>query len=83
MYLHELENREPTPEAGRFAQSIRSARAAGMPIPQIHHLFAASPERAKPLCDFVQRLLRGPSELSPGFRELIAAFTSAQNHCLF
>jgi len=28
-------------------------------------------------------VMRGPSPLSPGMRELIAAFTSARNHCPF
>jgi AhpD family alkylhydroperoxidase len=27
--------------------------------------------------------MRGPSPLSPGLRELIAAFTSRRNDCLF
>jgi len=28
-------------------------------------------------------VMRGPSPLSPGLRELIAAFTSRRNDCLF
>jgi hypothetical protein len=83
MYLKDLATREPPPEAGRFAQSIRAARAAGAPIPGIHFLFAANPAFAKPMCDTTQALMRGPSDLSPGMRELIAAFTSARNSCLF
>ncbi len=83
MYLHEMEGADPPAESGRFGHSIRAARAAGGPFPGIWHLFAASPARAKPLCDLMQALMRGPSDLSPGQRELIAAFTSAQNHCLF
>jgi AhpD family alkylhydroperoxidase len=27
--------------------------------------------------------MRGPAPLDPGMRELIAAFTSARNHCPF
>ena len=83
MYLKELEASEPGPEAGRFAVAIKAARAAGTPYPQIWHLFGANPAAAKHLCSWVQEVLRGPSPLSPGFRELIAAFTSARNHCLF
>ena len=30
-----------------------------------------------------QEVMRGPSPLSPGLRELIAAFTSRRNDCLF
>jgi hypothetical protein len=83
MYLKDIEAHQPGPEAGRFAQAIRSARAAGAPLPQIWHLFAANPAAARHLCEWVQVVLRGPSPLSPGMRELIAAFTSYRNHCLF
>jgi hypothetical protein len=83
MYLKDIESREPGPEAGRFAQGIRAARQAGTPLPQIWYLFAANPAAAKHLCDWVQAVMRGPSPLSPGQRELIAAFTSYRNHCLF
>ena len=41
------------------------------------------PETAKPLNDLVDVLLRGPHSLSPGERELIATFTSAQNDCRY
>lgn len=83
MYLKELEGRDPPDSAGRFQQQIRAARKAGAPMPQIWHLFAANPAAAKHLCSFVQEVMRGPSELSPAWRETIAAFTSARNHCLF
>jgi hypothetical protein len=83
MYLKELESREPGPEAGRFALGIRAARQAGTALPQIWHLFAANPAAARHLCEWVETVMRGPSALSPGQRELIAAFTSYRNHCLF
>jgi len=83
MYLKELEGCEPPAEAGRFATAIRAARATGAPYPQIWHLFATNPAAAKHLCSWVQQVMRGPSPLAPGFRELIAAFTSARNHCVF
>ena len=83
MHLHEIERRDPPPACGRFGDAIRAARRAGTPVPGIYHLFAANPAVAKPLCDLMQALMRGPSELSPGQRELIAAWTSAQNHCVF
>ena len=46
MYLHEIERREPPPEAGRFGEAIRGARKAGRPLPGIYHLFAANPATA-------------------------------------
>ena len=39
------------------------------------------PETARPLNDLVDVLLRGPHPLSPGERELIATYVSAQNDC--
>ena len=41
------------------------------------------PETAKPMNALVEVLLRGPSTLSAGERELIAAFTSYKNKTLF
>jgi alkylhydroperoxidase family enzyme len=58
-------------------------RAAGLPIPQIQHLFAFKPDRTDHLQRFTQGVMRGPSPLSSGQRELIAAFTSRRNDCPF
>jgi len=44
---------------------------------------AFRPETAKPLNELVDVLLRGPHSLSPGERELIATFVSAQNDCRY
>lgn len=41
------------------------------------------PETAGSLLDLVQTLLRGPSTLSPGERELIASYVSSLNDCTF
>jgi uncharacterized peroxidase-related enzyme len=46
-------------------------------------LFAYRPQTAKPLCDLVEFLLRGPNSLSPGERELIGAYVSRLNDCSF
>jgi hypothetical protein len=37
----------------------------------------------RPYADAVDRAMRGPSEWSPGERELFAAFTSLLNQCPF
>jgi uncharacterized peroxidase-related enzyme len=42
---------------------------------------AFRPETARPLNELVDVLLRGPHTLSPGERELIATYVSAQNDC--
>jgi len=57
--------------------------AAGVPVPQILYLFAYKPAATEHLSRFTQEVMRGPSPLSPGQRELIAAFTSSRNQCLF
>ena len=41
------------------------------------------PEVAKPLSELAEVLLRGPHPLSPGERELIAAYVSGLNECRF
>jgi uncharacterized peroxidase-related enzyme len=41
------------------------------------------PETAEPLNQLAEILLRGPSTLSPGERELIAAYVSSKNDCYF
>ena len=55
----------------------------GNDAPGIMSLFTYRPETAKPLCDLAEVLLRGPSSLSPGERELIAAYVSKLNDCDF
>lgn len=51
--------------------------------PGILGLFAFRPETAGPLNALADALLRGPSSLSRGERELVAAFVSSRNHCEF
>jgi hypothetical protein len=80
MFLPEVEQREPQ---GAYARPIGELRAAGLPVPQIMHLFAYKPDRTEFLSRFTQGVMRGPSPLSPGVRELIAAFTSRRNECPF
>jgi alkylhydroperoxidase family enzyme len=65
------------------AQLIARIQAAGSPVPQIMHLFAYKPDRTDHLAAFTQGVMRGPSPLLPGQRELIAALTSKLNQCLF
>lgn len=80
MFLPEVEGHEDAESTG---DAIREMRAAGVPVPQILHLFAYKPDRTEHLSRFTQGVMRGPSPLPPGMRELIAAFTSARNGCPF
>lgn len=52
-------------------------------LPGITALFAYRPETAAPLGQLAEVLLRGPSSLSVGERELIGAVVSRGNDCTF
>lgn len=52
-------------------------------VPGIRSLVLFRPETGKPLYELAQVLLRGPSPLSEGERELIAAYVSHRNDCMF
>jgi len=51
--------------------------------PGFFGLMQRFPKTAQPLTQLAGSLLRGPSPLSPGERELIAAYVSARNGCRF
>ncbi|HSF15122.1 MAG TPA: peroxidase [Vicinamibacteria bacterium] len=80
MFLPEVEEHE---DDGPRGDAIRAMNAAGVPVPQILHLFAFKPGHTDHLSRFTQGVMRGPSPLSAGQRELIAAFTSKRNECPF
>lgn len=52
-------------------------------LPGMRALLSYSPETAKPLNALADLLLHSPNSLTPGERELIAAFVSAKNDCFF
>jgi hypothetical protein len=81
MFLPDVEH---DPKASGYLDAIRLMQRAGSAeYPQIWHLFAYLPTATEHLARFTQEILRGPAPLSPGLRELIAAYTSARNHCPF
>ena len=51
--------------------------------PGIRGLLRYRPETAGPLSELAEVLLRGPSTLTRGERELIAAYVSALNDCRY
>jgi uncharacterized peroxidase-related enzyme len=51
--------------------------------PGIRGLFIYRPETARPLNELAEVLLRGPGSLTPGERELIAAYVSGLNECRY
>jgi len=81
MFLPDVEQ---NPAPGGWQDVIDHARSAGMlEYPQIWHLFAFKPDATIHLARFTQAVLREPAPLSPGLRELIAAYTSTRNACPF
>jgi alkylhydroperoxidase family enzyme len=80
MFLPDVEN---NPKPGPYYDSLLSAKQAGLEYPQIWYLFAYRPEATGHLARFTQEIMRGPASISPGLRELIAAYTSYRNDCPF
>jgi hypothetical protein len=80
MYLPDVESFEGQ---GAHSAAMLRMKASGLPVPQIWHLFEFKPEATEHLRRFTHEVMRGPSPLSAGERELIAAFTSTRNQCVF
>ena len=80
MFLRDVEDQ---PQPGSYREAIKMMQAAGSEYPQIWHLFAFLPAATEHLARFTQEIMRGPAPLSPGMRELIAAFVSYRNDCPF
>ena len=81
MFLPAVENNADV--GGPYGRMIEQAKSSGLDVPQIWHLFAYKPEVTEHLALFSQAVMRGPSPLSAGMREMIAAFTSKRNQCPF
>lgn len=80
MYLKEIETR---PARGLTAIALRRLRNAGEAIPDILHLFRFKKRSTDHLVRFTEEVMRGPSPLSPGIRELIGAYVSKKNQYCF
>ena len=80
MFLPDVEDQ---PKPGPYREAIEQMRGQGLEYPQIWHLFAYLPSATEHLARFTQEIMRGPAPISPGMRELIAAYTSTRNACPF
>lgn len=80
MFLRSIQEREP---AGPYAGPIGMLESAGQHVPHIMRLFAFKPGATEHLSRYTHAVMRGSSPLSPGYRELIAAYTSKLNQCPF
>ena len=80
LFLPEIEAASRKDPAG---YPILEVEAAGGDVPGIWRLLAFKPAMTQHLNRLTQAVMRGPSPLPPGIRELIAAFTSRGNQCVF
>jgi uncharacterized peroxidase-related enzyme len=80
IFLPDIQN---NPKPSRYMDLIHAAHNSGSETWNIWYLFAFRPEATQHLARFTEEVMRGPSPLSSGLRELIAAFTSYNNECAF
>jgi hypothetical protein len=66
-----------------YTRAIEVMRRAGSEYPQILHMFSFKMHATVHLERFTQEIMREAAPLSPGLRELIAAYTSHLNQCPF
>jgi uncharacterized peroxidase-related enzyme len=80
LYLPDVEE---NPQPGIYRDLIAAARGRNAEYSKIWDLFAFQQTFTVHLARFTQGVLRQPATISPGLRELIAAYTSYQNECAF
>jgi hypothetical protein len=80
MFLREVEQHQGD---DNYTRAIEVMKRNGQEYPQILHMFSFKMNATVHLERFTQEVMREPAPLSPGFRELIAAYTSHLNHCPF
>jgi hypothetical protein len=80
MFLKDVEQHEGE---DNYTRAIAMMKRAGPDYPQILHMFSFKMRATVHLERFTQEIMREEAPLSPGIRELIAAYTSRLNHCPF
>lgn len=80
LYLPDVER---NPKPGVYQRVIESTKAQHPEYPKIWDLFAFGQEFTPHLARFTHGVLRTPVSISPGLRELVAAYTSHLNRCAF
>jgi hypothetical protein len=66
-----------------YTRAIEIMKRAGPEYPQILHMFSYKIKATAHLERFTQEMMREAAPLSPGIRELIAAYASSLNECPF
>ncbi len=80
MFLKDVEEHKGE---DNYTCAIEMMKRAGSEYPQILHMFSFKMRATVHLERFTQEIMREAAPLSPGIRELIAAYTSNLNHCPF
>ncbi len=80
MFLKQIQNR---PAEGMMSIAFDKMHQAGHAVPEIMHLFRFKKQSTDHLVRFTEEVMRGPSPLSRGMRELIGTFVSTRNQCSF
>lgn len=80
MFLREVEQHRGQ---DNYTRAIEAMRRVGPEYPQILHMFSYKIKATVHLERFTQEMLREEAPLTPGIRELIAAYTSKLNECPF
>jgi hypothetical protein len=81
MRLAVVDERHAPPEAA-VLEAIRE-RSGAEPLGVVKTLMYRPELFGRPFSDALDEAMRGPSEWSPGERELFAGFTSLLNQCPF
>ena len=80
MFLKDVEEHKAE---NNYTRTIDMMKRMGPEYPQILHMFSFKMDATVHLERFTQEMLREAAPLSPGLRELIAAYTSHLNQCPF
>ena len=80
MFLKDIEAHQGD---DNYTRSIDMLKRAGPEYPQILHMFSFKMDITVHLERFTQEIMREAAPLSPGIRELIAAYISSLNACPF
>ncbi|HEU0120521.1 MAG TPA: peroxidase-related enzyme [Bryobacteraceae bacterium] len=81
LYIPQIEQRPK--EGGIYQGLVEKTKANHPEYPKIWDLFAFGEDFTGHLARFTQGVIRTPATISPGMRELIAAYTSRLNRCAF
>jgi uncharacterized peroxidase-related enzyme len=74
---------EQNPKAGPYRNIIAATKEKHPEYPKIWDLFAFGQDFTTFLARFTNGVMRAPASISPGLRELVAAYTSRLNDCSF